>query len=234
MVATRVGAIVVAAGSSRRMGGIDKLWIDLDGAPLLARTLAAIATTPSLGELVLAAGPETTRRVEDYAHLPVFARVDRWVQGGATRQDSVYNALQALAPCDLVLIHDGARPLVSTAAIARGVSAAQVHGAVIAATPVTDTIKVVDGQERIAATPARETLRAAQTPQIFRYELLCEAYRRVGAARAQCTDDGGVVELAGMPVYTFLGETTNMKVSTPADIAVVRALWAMLKKEAGA
>ena len=227
-----IGAIVVAAGNSRRMGGIDKLWIDLDGAPLLAHTLDAIAATPSLGQLVLAAGPETQRRAMDHAQLPAFARVDCWVQGGATRQDSVHNALMALAPCDLVLIHDGARPLVSLAVIARGIAAARKHGAAIAATPVTDTIKIVDDQERIHATPARDTLRAAQTPQVFHYDLLCDAYRLVGADRARCTDDGAVVELAGMPVYTFLGETINIKVSTPADIAIVRALWAMRREKA--
>jgi 2-C-methyl-D-erythritol 4-phosphate cytidylyltransferase len=137
-----------------------------------------------------------------------------------------------MAPCDLVLIHDGARPLVSAAMIARGIAAARMHGAAIAATPVTDTIKIVDDQERIQSTPARATLRAAQTPQVFRYDQLCDAYRLVGAARAHCTDDGAVVELAGMPVYTFLGETTNIKVSTPADIAIVRALWAMRREEA--
>src|SRR5690348_2842454 len=105
-----VGAIIVAAGSSSRMAGVDKLWIDLGGQPLLARTVAGIAATPGLAQLIVVGSPETLRRAGERAQEPAWARIARWVTGGATRQDSVYRGLQALARCDLVLVHDGARP----------------------------------------------------------------------------------------------------------------------------
>jgi 2-C-methyl-D-erythritol 4-phosphate cytidylyltransferase len=157
--------------------------------------------------------------------------VDQWIPGGDTRQDSVYFGLQALNPCELVLIHDGARPLVRPELIERGIEAAIARGAAVAAVPVTDTIKVVDGTARITATPDRSLLRAAQTPQVFAWQVIQDAYARIGAARSDCTDDASVLELAGFPVYTFLGDRTNIKVSTPADVAVVRALWDAMEGE---
>jgi 2-C-methyl-D-erythritol 4-phosphate cytidylyltransferase len=157
--------------------------------------------------------------------------VDRWVPGGATRQDSVYCGLQALGDHPIVLVHDGARPLVRRETLERGVAAALIHGAVLAAVPMTDTIKAVDEGERVRSTLNRAVLRAAQTPQVFAGPLLREAYARVGAVRADCTDDAAVVESAGMPVHTFLGDRDNIKVSTPADVALVRALWATRMEE---
>ena len=208
------------------MAGSDKLWIDLCGQPLLARTIAAIAALPNLAELVVVAGPETLSRAEALVNREPWSWVHRWVPGGATRQDSVYCGLQALGDHPIVLVHDGARPLVRLETLQRGVAAALIHGAVLAAVPVTDSIKAVDGDERVRSTLDRAELRAAQTPQVFAGPLLREAYARVGPARADCTDDAAVVESAGMPVYTFLGDRDNIKVSTPADVALVRALWA--------
>ena len=221
-----VGAIIVAAGSSRRMGGPDKLWIDLGGRPLLARTIAAIAALPPLAELVVVGSPETLRRAAELIGDPPWSRVDRWVAGGATRQDSVFCGLEALGPHPIILVHDGARPLVRRETLERGVVAAQAHGAALAAIPVTDTIKVVDQDGRVRSTLDRTALLAAQTPQVFAGPLLRQAYERIGVARAGCTDDAAVVELAGLPVYTFPGERDNLKVSTQADLALVRALWA--------
>ncbi|MGH2409061.1 MAG: 2-C-methyl-D-erythritol 4-phosphate cytidylyltransferase [Chloroflexota bacterium] len=221
-----VGAIIVAAGSSRRMAGSDKLWVDLGGRPLLARTIAAIATLPALAELVVVGSPETLRRAAELTGDPPWSRVDRWVVGGATRQDSVYRGLEALGPHPIILIHDGARPLIRRETLERGIAAAETHGAALAAIPVTDTIKVVDTDERVRSTLDRAALRSAQTPQVFAGPLLRQAYERAGAARADCTDDAAVVELAGIPVSTFPGERDNLKVSTPADLALVRALWA--------
>jgi 2-C-methyl-D-erythritol 4-phosphate cytidylyltransferase len=220
-----IGAIIVAAGSSRRMAGSDKLWIDLCGQPLLARTIAALAALPNLAELVVVAGTETLSRAADLIGEDPWSKVHRWVPGGATRQDSVYCGLQALSNHPIVLVHDGARPLVRLETLERGVAAALIHGAVLAAVPVTDTIKEVDEGERVRSTLDRSVLRAAQTPQVFAGPLLREAYARVGIARADCTDDAAVVAAAGISVYTFPGDRDNMKVSTRADVALVRALW---------
>jgi 2-C-methyl-D-erythritol 4-phosphate cytidylyltransferase len=224
-VARTVGAIIVAAGSSRRMAGTDKLWIELGGWPLLARTIAAIAAHASIGQVVVVSSRDTLDRVEPLRGVAPWTCVSQWVLGGDTRQDSVYQGLQTLQPCDMVLVHDGARPLVRCDVIERGIAAASEHGAAIAAVPVTDTVKLIDADERIVATPDRAALRAAQTPQVFSWPIIHEAYARVGAARAECTDDAAVLELAGIPVYTFPGDATNIKVSTPADVSVVRSLW---------
>lgn len=213
------------------MAGTDKLWIELGGQPLLARTIAAIAACAAVDQLVVVTGSDNLLRIEPLRHLEPWSRVDHWILGGKTRQDSVYHGLQALNPCDLVLIHDGARPLVRPDVLERGIEAASAHGAAVAAVPVTDTIKVVDAEERIAATPDRSLLRAAQTPQVFSWRTIQVAYERVGAARAECTDDASVLELAGFPVYTFLGDRTNIKVSTPMDVAVVRSLLGVMEEE---
>ncbi len=226
MASTAVGAIIVAAGSSRRMAGADKLWLDLGGAPLLARTIAAIVEgCQDLEQLVVVAGQDTIDRAAVLRDSTPWCRVDRWVTGGETRQDSVYHGLQALNPCRIVLVHDGARPLIGAGMIARGLAVARVHGSALATVPVTDTIKVVNASGRVIATPKRSELQAAQTPQIFAWEPLVDAYERAGAARATCTDDAEIFEMAGYPVYTYLGERVNVKVTTPDDIAVVRALW---------
>ena len=213
------------------MGGADKLWVDLCGQPLLARTIAAIAALPNLAELVVVAGSETLSRAAALVGRDPWSRVDRWVAGGATRQDSVYCGLQALGDHPIVLVHDGARPLVRLETLELGVAAALIHGAALAAVPLTDTIKAVDERERVLSTLDRAVLRAAQTPQAFAGPLLREAYVRVGAARAGCTDDAAVVELTGLPVYAFLGDRDNIKVSTPADLTLVRALWAARMEE---
>jgi 2-C-methyl-D-erythritol 4-phosphate cytidylyltransferase len=223
-----VGAIIVAAGDSRRMAGTDKLWLDLGGQPLLARTVEAISRYEQLGQLVVVASRNTLNLSDGLRNQRPWSRVDRWIAGGATRQDSVYHGLQALDRHDVVLIHDGARPLVRPEVLERGITTARQHGSAVACVPVTDTIKVVDADERVVATPERAGLRAAQTPQIFAWEILMDAYSRVGAARAGCTDDAAVLELAGFPVHTFLGDRANIKISTPADIAVARALWLAL------
>jgi 2-C-methyl-D-erythritol 4-phosphate cytidylyltransferase len=225
-VGSGVGAIIVAAGSSRRMGGADKLWLDLGGAPLLARTVAAIvAGCDELRQLVVVAGPDTIDRAAALGACAPWQHVSHWVPGGETRQDSVYCGLQVLDPCEIVLIHDGARPLVGGSMIARGLAVARAHGSALATVPVTDTIKVVDASGRVVATPKRSTLQAAQTPQIFAWEPLVEAYAWAGSERASCTDDAEIFELAGYPVYTYLGDHLNMKVTTPDDVALVRLLW---------
>lgn len=207
------------------MAGTDKLWLDLGGQPLLARTIAAIADTPGLVALVVVGSPDLLARTRPIAHQDPWTAVTRWIPGGLTRQDSVYCGLEALPPCALVLVHDGARPLVTFEMLERGVEAARAHGAVVAGMMVTDTIKVVDELGLVTATLDRATLRAAQTPQVFAEPIIRSAYAQVGTARATCTDDAGVLELAGFPVHTYPGERTNIKVSTPDDVAIVRALW---------
>lgn len=220
----RIAAIVVAAGSSRRMGGPDKLWLPVAGLPLLGHSLAALGRLPEIGQLVVVTTTESMERLRHLRAQPPWNAVTRLIAGGAERPDSVYAGLQALDPCDLVLIHDGARPCLSAALVRAGIAAARAYGAAVPALPVADTIKLVDAQGRVLSTPDRSTLRAVQTPQVFRYELLRRAYEQAGAARATCTDDAMLVERLGLPVATFPGDPRNIKVSTPADLPLVRLL----------
>jgi 2-C-methyl-D-erythritol 4-phosphate cytidylyltransferase len=221
--AERVGAVVVAAGSSRRMGGVDKLWLPLAGLPLLGHALARLGGVEEIGQLVVVASAEGVQRLDglrDTAAAP-WNRVTATVVGGKERLDSVYAGLLALEPCDLVLVHDGARPLVTAELVRAVLAAARTHGAAIPALPVTDTIKAVDGDGFIVATPDRATLRAVQTPQGFRYDLLRRAHEAAGPDRASCTDDAMLLERAGLPVATVEGDPHNLKVSTPADLPLI-------------
>ncbi len=225
----RIGLVIVAAGSSQRMQGVDKLWVDVGGVPLLARTIEALATALPEAEAVGVCAPAMLPRVEEKHDVWPWSFVTRWVAGGLHRQDSVYAGLVALDPsCEVVLIHDGARPFVTPAIIEAGINAAVEYGAATAAIAVTDTIAVVDATtKRVTATPDRTTLWAVQTPQVFAYHVIMQAYTEAGVhQRTTVTDDASLVERAGHRVHVFPGSPRNIKVSTPVDLALVRLLWA--------
>jgi 2-C-methyl-D-erythritol 4-phosphate cytidylyltransferase/2-C-methyl-D-erythritol 2,4-cyclodiphosphate synthase len=215
----KVVALVVAAGRGVRFGGpTPKQWLDCAGTPLLARTLAALAAAPEISAILTVIHPDDLELYEacvaasgaaGLALPPAF--------GGASRQISARNGLEALAPHepDVVLIHDGARPFVSPGLVARAVRAAHIHGAAVPGMTVTDTIKQVD-DTRIVASPDRAALRAVQTPQAFRFDLIFDAHR--AAPRFDMTDDAGVAEAAGHPVHMFDGDPNNFKVTTMRDL----------------
>jgi 2-C-methyl-D-erythritol 4-phosphate cytidylyltransferase len=205
-------ALVVAAGSSTRMGS-DKLWADLGGQPVLARTLGAIRAARSIGSIVVVTRPELVERVRG---LAPDARV---CVGGARRQDSVRAGLD-LVDAEVVAVHDAARPLVDPSLFDEGVRLAAQHGCAVAATPVTDTVKQArDGF--VVATLPRDNLYLIQTPQVFRTSLLREAH---GSVTEDVTDDAAMVERLGHPVLLYLGSRRNLKVTTPEDLIVARAL----------
>ena len=217
----KVHALVVAAGRGLRFGGpTPKQWLDCAGAPLLSHTLDALAAAPDLTGVCVVIHPDDAPLYDAaLARSPAAAALALPPAfGGDTRQASVRNGLEALAAHkpDIVLIHDGARPFVSPALVARAIAAAQRYGAAVPATPVTDTIKQVDG-DRIVASPDRASLRAVQTPQAFRFELILAAHR--AAARADMTDDAAVAEAAGHPTHVFEGDPANFKVTTMSDLS---------------
>jgi 2-C-methyl-D-erythritol 4-phosphate cytidylyltransferase len=228
------GAIIVAAGGSRRMDGIDKQFALLAGQPVLARSVAAFEATPGVAVVVIVANPATLGQVGALGEAAGWRKVGAIVPGGARRQDSAARGLIALetaaaargADLDLVLVHDGARPLAGPALITRGLDAAHLHGAAIAAIPVRDTVKVVDAAGRIQATPDRATLLAAQTPQVFRYDLLAAAYAAAEAQDLAVTDDAALLEALGQPVYVYEGDAANLKITTPDDLLLAEALLA--------
>jgi len=218
-----VGAIIAAAGRSERMGGSDKLFAVVGGKPLLAHTLSAFQTCRGVDRVVLVLSPENMERGRELVAEAGFDKVAAVCQGGERRQDSVRNGLEALASCQWVVVHDGARPLVTAELIERGLEAAKETGAAIAALPIGDTVKEVEPAGVIGRTVSRGQLWAAQTPQVFRYDMLREAHER---AQGEATDDAALVESLGYQVKVFDGSPRNIKVTTAADLAVVEALLA--------
>lgn len=216
------GAIIVAAGESKRMGGQDKLFISLGGKPLLARVLDAFDGCTVIEQIVVVLREKRMAEVRRMVLEHNWSKVIDCCIGGKRRQDSVMAGLEKLGKYEWVVIHDGARPLVTTDLINRGLKEAEETGAAVAAVPVTDTIKVA-GEDRIVQhTPSRESLWSVQTPQVFRTDIINDAYRR---AREDVTDDASLVERAGYEVKLYWGSYDNIKVTTPDDLALAEVLW---------
>lgn len=220
---TTVGAIIVAAGSSSRMEGVDKTFALLEGRPLIAHTLDRFEESSLVTEVVLVLAALSLDLGRKLVRDQGYVKVKRICAGGARRQDSVKAGLDALRPCDWVMVHDGARPGLDAALLQRGLDAviASPGGAAIAGMPVKDTIKTVDGDALIVDTPPRETLWAAQTPQIFAWDLLRRAH---DLFHGEATDDAMMVEALGYQVSIFPGSYENPKVTTPEDLAVMEAV----------
>ena len=219
--AHRVGVIVVAAGQSTRMAGVDKSFAPVLGIPLVAYSLEQFEAFPQTSEIVLVLAEQSLGQGKALVSSRDYRKVSHICAGGERRQDSVWNGLQALTPRDWVIVHDGARPCLDQPMLHRGLEAARGSGAAVAGAPVKDTIKLVSPQEIVEDTPDRDRLWAAQTPQVFRYDLLQEAHRRCSQT---VTDDAAMVESLGHPVKMFFGSYQNLKVTTQEDLTIVEAL----------
>ena len=218
-----VGAIIAAAGQSRRFGEGDKLFAPLAGRPLILHTLMAFEVCRAVDRVVLVLAAESLERGRRLVAEAGFDKVAAVCSGGPRRRDSVRLGLEALGECRWVVVHDGARPLVTAALIEAGLAAAAETGAAIAAVPLVDTLKEAAEDGLITRTLDRRNLWAAQTPQVFDYELLCEAHR---LAANDATDDAALVEALGRRVKVFPGSPRNLKVTTAADLALAQALLA--------
>ncbi len=216
-----VTAIVPAAGSGVRFGGVvPKQYLPLAGLPLLAWTLKALAASGRVDCTILAVAAGQEARCRGEILEPHGLTVDQVLPGGADRQASVYAGLSRVpADTDLVLVHDGARPLVTPEIIRAAIEAAGADGAAVVAIPVTDTIKAADAERRVAETLPRGRLWAAQTPQVFRAVWLREAHAKALADGFRGTDDSVLVERRGYPVRLVPGSPENLKVTTTADLA---------------
>lgn len=220
MTETFADAVVVAAGSSRRMGGRNKLLEPLGGRPILAWALHAMAAAPSVSSVILVAAPE---RVEELTALPWIREVAaKIVAGGARRQDSVAAGL-AEASSEVLLIHDGARPLVRVETVEAVAHAAREHGAAVPVLPLVDSIKRV-GPDGRALPVDRAGLFRAQTPQGARRDLLTAAFAALGGPEHDWTDEAALLEAHGVPVTGIPGDPRNVKVTEPADLEAARAL----------
>ncbi|MBR5617093.1 MAG: 2-C-methyl-D-erythritol 4-phosphate cytidylyltransferase [Oscillospiraceae bacterium] len=221
------GAVIVAAGTASRMGGIDKVMAELDGEPMILRTVRTFQNSDAIKEIVV-----VTR--EDLI-LPIMRlcagldKVQAVVCGGKSRQESVQLGLNALSSkVKLVAVQDGARPLITDAVIDRTVRAAHSYGAAAPAVPVKDTIKTVKGGV-VKDTPDRATLQAVQTPQVFDFDLLRGALKKAAADGAAVTDDCSAVERMGMSVKIVEGDERNIKVTTPVDLKIATLLLEEMK-----
>ncbi len=216
------GAVIVAAGTASRMGGIDKVMADLKGEPMIVRTVRAFDTCDAIKEIVVVTREdlieEITRLCADYPKVKAI------VAGGAGRPQSVRNGLSALSKkVKLAAIQDGARPLVSAQVIDRTVRAAHTYRAAAPGIPVKDTVKIVR-QGVVSTTPEREQLRAVQTPQVFDIDLLTVALEKAKKDNAAITDDCSAVERIGMSVKIVEGDERNIKVTTPMDLKIAALL----------
>ncbi len=217
----QVGAVVVAAGESRRMMGIDKIFYPLNGTPLVCHSISVLHAHSHISEIVLVTSKESVRQAETIVEAENLSGEVSVCEGGERRQDSVHQGLQRLRNCELIMVHDGARPFINKELLDRGISAAQEFGAAVAAVPVKDTIKQSDSANLVTRTIPRDRLWSVQTPQVFRANLLEDAHRRV---QDTVTDDASMVEAMGHPVKLFLGSYYNIKITTPEDLTFAQAI----------
>ncbi len=232
----KVTAIVPAAGAGRRMKtGEEKPYLLLGGRPIIARTLLALARSELIDGMVVVVGGRHRERTRALIKEFSVPRVLAVVAGGATRTESVGRGLAAV-PEDtgVVLIHDGARPLVSPKIVEKTVAAAAEYGAAVAAVPVTATVKNAPGPESLVeATLDRTGLWLAQTPQCFRTELIREAYRKAAEEKIAGGDDAFLVERLGRPVKIVAGSGRNLKITTPEDLALAELILKQEEEETG-
>ncbi len=218
---TELAAVVVAAGQGRRFGG-DKLFCRLDNRVVLAWSLDALEASPLVSNVVLVLNQANVDRGRRLVRRRGYRKIRGICLGGERRQDSVWNGVQHVAGWSWVAVHDGARPFLTSDLLHRGFDVARQIGGAVAAVPVKDTIKIVQGENLIELTPNRARLWAAQTPQIFRYDRLVEAYQTCGAD--DVTDDAELMERAGFPTAVYMGSYENLKITTLEDLSLARAI----------
>lgn len=222
-----VAAIIVAGGSGKRMGmNIKKQFIELDKKPILAHTIEAFNKCRVIDEIIVVVGKEDKEKVKaEIINRYGYHKVTQIVEGGAERQDSVYNGLMAVKDgIQYVMIHDGARPFISEEIVEKSLSMTKEKQATVVAVPVKDTIKVVNEECEVEDTPMRSTLWSVQTPQSFKKELLIEAYAYAKERNLTVTDDSMLVEAYGKKVYVVEGDYNNIKITTPEDLVLGQAI----------
>ncbi len=216
------GAVIVAAGTASRMGGIDKVMAPLGGEPVIVRTVRNFQECDAIKEIVVVTRPDLIVPIRDLCHA--FSKVKAVVAGGDTRAASVNMGLNTLSEkCTLAAIQDGARPFADWQLIDRVVRAAGAYGAAAPAIPVKDTIKVVQGG-LVSQTPDRATLKAVQTPQVFDFDLLRGALKQARIDGLNLTDDCSAVEHLGASVKIVEGDEKNIKITTPMDLKIAELI----------
>ncbi|HET7615997.1 MAG TPA: 2-C-methyl-D-erythritol 4-phosphate cytidylyltransferase [Bacillales bacterium] len=223
--------VIPAAGEGKRMNaGKNKLLLELHGKPLIAHTVDVFQSDPECEAIIVAVQPSEKEHMEKLFVRNGQSKVKRIVSGGAERQDSVFAGLKACGKEGVVLIHDGARPFVTRSIIRRLTAEAETKGAAIPAVPIKDTVKkVTDGY--VAETLERSSLWAVQTPQAFRLSLVLSAHKMAAKMGKAGTDDASLVEWDGHPVSIISSEYDNMKITTPDDLVIARAIMMKRREE---
>lgn len=220
----RCAAVIVAAGSGKRMGTkISKQYLEINGKPILAHTLEVFEQADRITDIYLVVGAEQTAYVsEQIVEKYGYGKVRAVLAGGAERYDSVYRGILAAEGAEYLFIHDGVRPFVTEEIIEEGYRTAGMYGCAICGVPSKDTVKITDENGCVVQTPLRSNVWNVQTPQIFRYDLIRRAYDRIQSEdRTGVTDDAMVLERMGeVPVRMYRGSYMNIKITTPEDLAV--------------
>jgi 2-C-methyl-D-erythritol 4-phosphate cytidylyltransferase len=216
----KLGVVIVAAGTGQRMAGVNKLFAPLGGKPLLAWSVDTCQRYGLVHQIVLVLNDKDLARGQKLKKERGWSKVTL-CPGGSRRQDSVKEGLRQIKDCDLVMIHDGARPFLTPDLIEEGLKIVGEIGAAIAAVPVKDTIKLAADERLVGETPQRDRLWAAQTPQIFNFDMITSAYEDLAA---EVTDDATAVERLGYRVQLYMGDYRNVKVTTAEDLALARII----------
>jgi 2-C-methyl-D-erythritol 4-phosphate cytidylyltransferase len=217
-------AVIVAAGSSQRMGS-DKLMKKLGAMPVLARTILAFENCPLVDEIIIVTRRDRLEEIADLCHKNGLHKVRQVVSGGATRMESALAGVSAVRHgAELIAIHDGARPLVTQDVITRCIYAAQKYRAAVPVVPSTDTLKAVDGEGYVLGTVDREKTVRVQTPQVFEADLIKGALTKAVTLNLPLTDDCSAMEMMGIKTFVVEGDPENIKITTPEDLVMVRAI----------
>ncbi|MGC8829720.1 MAG: 2-C-methyl-D-erythritol 4-phosphate cytidylyltransferase [Verrucomicrobiia bacterium] len=221
----KTGAIIVGAGKGTRMGGVDKLFINIAGKPVIAHTILKFEGCSLINEIVLVIRPEQEPLYKELLPKLNLSKPCRITYGGAARQDSVWNGLQSVSEqCEIVAIHDGARPCVSEDLIERVIQFAIETGAAVAAKRIIDTIKESNDGIHIGRTLDRSRLWSVQTPQCFRLEVIRKAIENAKSLGLELTDDTAACELIGQKVRLVEYQEPNPKLTLPSDIPYIQFL----------
>jgi 2-C-methyl-D-erythritol 4-phosphate cytidylyltransferase len=222
----KVAAIIPVAGKGKRFGGdIPKQYFEINGIPVIAITLNKILTVKEINNIIVVVSSHEIKKVTQI--IKQFCDSTKRVQiviGGEKRQDSVYNGLQNTDnDTEILVVHDGVRPLIRSELISESIKIAAHHGSCIVAVPLKDTVKQVAGNKVIQTIP-RDQLVQVQTPQTFKYQIIKEAHEKAKKLNYNTTDESGLVEWLGLPVIILKGNYENIKITTRDDLKVAEAL----------
>ena len=222
----QLAAVIAAGGKGIRLGSnVRKQYLSLGSKPMLAHSVGLFAGHEAVSQIIIAIPEDDLESAKGILSTYFPVELFQMVAGGATRQQSINNALEAInGKPELVAVHDAARPLASENLLDRLIEAALENGAAVPVIPLADTPKQIDKNGMVLSTPPRESLRLVQTPQVFRFSLILEAYSNAERIGLEATDDSALVELLGKPVRTVEGELSNLKVTSALDLALATIL----------